>query len=1446
MPLQYEDFFLVVQGSPGQYLVEARGPRGINLSAPFDYDATSEVRAELERITQGQPPNCNRMRAVGMRLFQMLFSRSLLRAFDQAQSALGEGKTLRLKLAVRPPELSNLPWELLYDPDEERFLSAQLTFPIVRFIESRRPVASVRGEHPLRILYVQANVQERDRLDLERSEAVIREALGPQVIIRVLHDATAAALREALRESPGFHLLHFDGHGGFDRRLDSGVLCLRDEEGQMDSVDGEMLATFLEGSSVRMVVLSSCESAVGSQKRRYTGLAQQLMRSSALPAVIAMQFAIADRSAMAFNGGFYRALAAGYPVDAATVEGRKEILSSVGNHAEVAFASPDWAAPVLFMRARDGYILPEITRGPLPKAPFMADEMPKEFVPRPAASHLVRTLLLATANEGAAPIMVALRGPGGYGKSTLAQALCHDPKIRLGFPQGILWVTLGENPGDLTSKVATLIHALSPKRGKHSFPDLESATARLATLLEERTVLLVIDDVWEAAHLAPFLSGGKHCARLITTRNTHLLERGVRQIAVDAMRRSEAVALLGTTLPAGHDKALRALAGRLGEWPLLLKLVNKFLHNLVTDLGLDIASAIQEANETLSNLGLTAFDTPYPLQERSRAAAATLRASLKLLKESARYGRATINERGCYHALAIFPEDTDIPLSAVSLLWEVDLVLAKHLCLRLSQLSLLLSYDTRTIRLHDVVRTFLIEEQGAALPASHAAFLRRHPARSWPAMFPGEPYLWRYLAYHLHGAGEIERLRALLLDYEWIETKLAATDIHALLADYEWLRADEAVQQVARTLRQAAHVLVQEPGQLVGHLLGRLLESPLPEVQALLAQATRAQQTIWLRPITASLREPAALKCTLSGHTAGVRGLAILPNGRFAISASHDHTLKVWNLATGQEQRTLSGHTDWVTDVAVTPDGTLVISSSYDGTLKVWELQSGQEQHTLVGHTDWVTAVTVTTDGRFAISASDDRTLKVWELQSGQEQHTLVGHTAGVRGVTVTSDGRFAISASYDKTLKIWNLQDGQEQRTLVGHEDWVRGVAVTPDGRFVISASFDQTLKVWSLESGQLHRTLVGHTDGVHAVTITPNGRLAISTSSDHTLKVWEIESGQEQRTLCGHADWVTGVAMPPQGDFVLSASYDHTLKVWDLQSTLEQHTLSGSSAPVYDVAITPDGRFALSASADHTLKLWNLQSGQVERTLVGHLTAVYGVAILPCGRFAISGSADHTLKLWNLESGQVQRTLSGHTGGVCGVAVTPDGRFALSASYDQTLNLWDLQSGQPKRTLAVHANGVRRLAVTPDGSLALAVLADHTLKLWNLESYKEQCTLSGPCEWVRDVAILPDGYRFLYGSFHKSLKVRYLGSGEVQHLLGSHSGPINAVAVDAEGRLAISASNDQTLKVWDLQKGRAVATFHAAEALHACAITADSSTIVAGSASGRVHILRLEIPSL
>jgi len=247
--------------------------------------------------------------------------------------------------------------------------------------------------------------------------------------------------------------------------------------------------------------------------------------------------------------------------------------------------------------------------------------------------------------------------------------------------------------------------------------------------------------------------------------------------------------------------------------------------------------------------------------------------------------------------------------------------------------------------------------------------------------------------------------------------------LHDLQLDYA--RAQHAEQESLELIRGAvqlsAHVIQKDPPQFASQVLGRLLpHRDDPGIQRFIDQIAVGATETWLRPLLPALHPPGtALLRTLEGHLASVYGVAVTADGKRAVSASGDTTLKVWDLERGVALRTLQGHSGPVTGVVVMADGKRAVSASYDTTLKVWDLESGIVLRMLEGHSNWVNGVAVTPDGKRAASASKDNTLKVWDLDRGIELRTLEGHSDSVWGVAMTADGKRAVSASSGSLLRV-------------------------------------------------------------------------------------------------------------------------------------------------------------------------------------------------------------------------------------------------------------------------------------------------------------------------------------------------------------------------------------------------------------------------------------------
>jgi hypothetical protein len=390
--MQYVDFELKIErGSDGYVARVLRSPAGeasCAFTLPFSEDRLDLLVLKLGRVRRGTrslySEETEAARELGGKLFESVFGgeiRGTLRSsLDQA--GRGDDTGLRLKLRLQDvPELADLPWEFLFDASLDRFFAQSNQTPIVRYLEMPERIKPLAVRLPLQILAMISSPLDPNyaRLDVEREEAMLRQALGPllkdgRVRIDWMEDATLANLQRRLRGGE-YHIFHFIGHGGFDKATEEGVLLLEDEQDRGWPAGARRIGTLLhDHRSLRLAVLNACEGARNSRQDPFGGVATTLVRAG-VPAVVAMQFEITDGAAITFAGEFYTALAEGYPVDAAVAEARKAVYAQPND--------VEWGTPVLYLRAPDG-VLFDVQAGlwPLDPQPVVPDMPPPAPVRR--------------------------------------------------------------------------------------------------------------------------------------------------------------------------------------------------------------------------------------------------------------------------------------------------------------------------------------------------------------------------------------------------------------------------------------------------------------------------------------------------------------------------------------------------------------------------------------------------------------------------------------------------------------------------------------------------------------------------------------------------------------------------------------------------------------------------------------------------------------------------------------------------------------------------------------------------------------------------------------------------------------------------------------------------------------------------------------------------------
>jgi WD40 repeat protein len=1057
------------------------------------------------------------------------------------------------------------------------------------------------------------------------------------------------------------------------------------------------------------------------------------------------------------------------------------------------------------------------------RVPFMAPDLASGYVPRPELTERILDLILDSGSPR--PGTVVLHGGGGLGKTTLAAGVCHHEDVTTGFPDGILWATLGEKP-DLVERLAEIHAALTGERPK--FVSEEDAANEVARRLENRHLLLVVDDVWSSRHLRPFLRSGGACVRLVTTRQFEVAVEfaGTQaRMRIPQMERKEAVEMLAgrADQPPAEALPLGALATRLGNWPLMLKLVRGALEQRLAR-GDSLSGALRHLNLALDRKGLTVFDSG-DIADRRAGLGRTIQVSLDLLEPS---------DQNRAFELSVFPEDLDIPIKRAGELWQMDAFESEQLAERLDGLSLL-EFDLKraVIRLHDLMRGYFRSR------LADAASVHQRLIQSWGD--PGtvrDDDACRWYVYHLAGAGQSHEVQRLLTNFDFVQNRLRRIGVNSVLADYDYFRESGELRRMQAAIRLAAHAVTVDSTEFAAQLLGRL--SPQSEAdRVMVAGAARYGARPWLAPVCPSLTQPGGpILQLLAGHEGPIRCVAVSGDGRRIVSGSSvkDEAI-VWDATTWSLLRRLQGHESAVNAVAISNDGRLVISGSDDQTAKVWNADTGELILTLSGHTGAVRAVALRGPADRAVTGSFDRSVVLWDLRTGTALRT--GRADDwIRAIAMTDEGDQIVFTCMDSTVRVWNMASGSDEaiEVLRFHRQPARALALCSPKRLAFTGSDDGCLIAWKTDGSEA-RTLRESGATIESCSVDVEGKRAISVSLNDEVAVWDLENGSLLRSFQGAAGNLNAVAIAPGGAWAVTGSHDEMLRVWDIQSEGAGAGVHGHTRWVTGVAIA-DGQFAVSGALDGTMKTWDTAAGHEVRSVQVEGGAVRSVAAAR-GRI-LSGSERGILSVWDAGAGTLLLEKPAGSA-VNALAIDESATRAISGSPDGILRVWDLASLRPIQVIRAHQTSVMALSLNASGTIAATASADRTVKIWELNSGREMHILSGHKDFVRSVSISADGTRAMSYSRRSPIFVWDLASGSVLMEITEDIGTVNSAVLIGNGQCAVTGSGDHTVRLWDVNRGRCLATFTADDTVTSCAVSADGGTIIAGDGSGAVHILQV-----
>lgn len=347
-------------------------------------------------------------------------------------------------------------------------------------------------------------------------------------------------------------------------------------------------------------------------------------------------------------------------------------------------------------------------------------------------------------------------------------------------------------------------------------------------------------------------------------------------------------------------------------------------------------------------------------------------------------------------------------------------------------------------------------------------------------------------------------------------------------------------------------------------------------------------------------------------------------------------SVELWNVSTGESAGVLQGHTSGINGIASALDGKVIVTASHDQTVRVWDLGPRSlelaESRLLETPQYRIGAMARSRDGQLLATAGGVYSkpslpeLIVWDLTEEKIRHRLIGHSDYIGKIAFSADGTRLATTSRDKTIRIWDTTSGTQLQKFDWGEESIMSMAWSPDDKsFAIgtgrsyqvgqpistSTTFKSELIILDASDGQTVSKLTGNfRASVSLVAWSPDGQYITSNGNGNDLLIWNAATGEPFQRLAGHTRTLVCVAYSPVENLVATGSLDGTLRLWDYTTGQQLFTADTFSDAVDAVAFSPDGRTLVSGNREGGIQFWDPTVGQFRARTQAHTGSLRGLA--------------------------------------------------------------------------------------------------------------------------------------------------------------------------------------------------------------------------------------------